>query len=102
MEQLPTAYQVKPSPCPYSHKIIGVSLLLLLMLGGWIWIGYQQALNKPVVAGQAVTIDIEKGDSLNRIIDKLSAQQVRIKPFWFKVAALQKNALRKLKTGEYE
>ncbi len=85
-----------------NHKIIGIALLVLSFAGGWLWMDYQSALNQPVQVGQTVYIEIEKGDSLNRIIDKLVAQKLAVKPFWFKVIALQGNAVKKLKAGEYE
>ncbi|WP_432744716.1 endolytic transglycosylase MltG [Methylobacter sp. G7] len=85
-----------------NNKIIGFVLLILSFVGGWLWMDYQSALTKPVLVGETVYIEIEKGDSINRIIDKLVAQKIAVKPFWFKVVALQENALKKLKTGEYE
>jgi UPF0755 protein len=85
-----------------NHKIIGFTLLVLSFAGGWLWMDYQSALNQPTLVDQTVYIEIEKGDSLNRIIDKLEEQKLAVKPFWFKVIALQGNALKKLKTGEYE
>lgn len=85
-----------------NHKIIGSTLLVLSFAGSWLWMDYQNALYQPALVDQTVYIEIEKGDSLNRIIDKLLAQKLAVKPFWFKVIALQKNALKKLKTGEYE
>jgi len=85
-----------------NNKIIGFVLLTLSFVGGWLWMDYQSALTKPVLVGETVYIEIEKGDSLNRIIDKLVAQKLAVKPFWFKVIALQENALKKLKAGEYE
>jgi len=85
-----------------NHKIIGFTLLVLSFAGGWLWMDYQSALNQPTLVDQTVYIEIEKGDSLNRIIDKLVEQKLVVKPFWFKVIALQGNALKKLKTGEYE
>ncbi|MDP1773182.1 MAG: endolytic transglycosylase MltG [Methylobacter sp.] len=85
-----------------NHKIIGFTLLVLSFAGGWLWMDYHSALNQPTLVNQTVYIEIEKGDSLNRIIDKLVEQKLAVKPFWFKVIALQGNALKKLKTGEYE
>ncbi|HEY8094845.1 MAG TPA: endolytic transglycosylase MltG [Methylobacter sp.] len=85
-----------------NHKIIGFILLVLSFAGGWLWMDYQSALHQPALLEQTVYIEIEKGDSLNLIIDKLLAQKLAVKPFWFKVIALQSNALKKLKTGEYE
>lgn len=85
-----------------NSKIIGFILLILSFIGGWMWMDYQAALHKPVLVGKTVYIEIEKGDSLNRIINKLLAQHIELRPFWFKVIAFQENALKKLKTGEYE
>lgn len=85
-----------------NHKIIGFVLLVFSFTGGWLWMDYQSALQQPLLIDRTVLIEIEKGDSLDRIIDKLVAEKLDIKPFWFKVIALQKNALKKLKTGEYE
>lgn len=85
-----------------NNKIIGFVLLILSFVGGWLWMDYQSALTKPVLVGETVYIEIAKGDSLNRIIGKLVAQKLAVKPFWFKVIALQENALKKLKAGEYE
>jgi len=85
-----------------NHKVIGFALLILSFVGGWLLMDYHSATHKPALVGQTVYIEIEKGDSLNRIIDKLVAQKLAVKPFWFKVIVLQGNALKKLKTGEYE
>ncbi len=85
-----------------NHKIIGFILLVLSFTGGWLWMDYQSALHQPALIDKTVYIEIEKGDSLNRIVDKLVAQKLAVKPFWFKVIVLQSNALKKLKTGEYE
>ena len=85
-----------------TNKVIVFVLLILSFAGSWLWMDYQSALNQPALVGQTVYIEIEKGDSLNRIIGKLVDQKLAVKPFWFKVIALQDNALKKLKTGEYE
>ncbi|MEE7626953.1 endolytic transglycosylase MltG [Methylobacter sp. Wu8] len=85
-----------------NNEIIGFAVLILSFAGGWIWMDYQSAVRQPLLFDRTVLIEIEKGDSLDRIIDKLEAEKLVLKPFWFKVIALQKNALRKLKTGEYE
>jgi len=84
-----------------SNRIIGFLLLILSFSGGWLWMDYQNALHLPVVY-KSSTITIEKGDSFNQITDKLVAQKLTIKPFWFKIIALQENAMTKIKTGEYE
>ena len=83
-------------------KIIVCALLIISVAGGFGWHDYQRALNTPAVIGSSILIEIEKGDSLNQITDKLLAQNVDFKPFWLKVIAVQENAVTKLKTGEYE
>lgn len=85
-----------------NSKIIGFTLLILSFVSGWMWMDYQSTLHQPVLLDKAVYIEIEKGDSLNRIVDKLEAQKLDLKPFWFKVIVVQEQALKKLKTGEYE
>lgn len=84
------------------NKIIGFTLIILSFIGGWAWMDYQNALNLPVVTGKQVYIEIDKGDSLTQITDKLVEQNLTIKPFWFKVIAFQEKVAKKLKTGEYE
>ncbi|MGZ8201535.1 MAG: endolytic transglycosylase MltG, partial [Methylosarcina sp.] len=85
-----------------NNKIIGVILILLSFGGGWLWMDYQTALYAPAVKEEKVYVEINKGDSLNVIADKLAAQNLAIKPIWFKVIAFQNNSARKLRTGEYE
>ncbi len=85
------------------HKRMFVPLALLLIFSG-IWLGksYRDALQTPVVTGLPVTIEIDKGDSFNRVTDKLTAANVSINPFWFKVHAVRLRMSHKLKAGEYE
>lgn len=82
--------------------IVCVLLALMVASGDWAWRDYQSALYAPAVRGNPVVIEIDKGDSFNQIIDKLLIQNLDFKPFWFKVIAVQENASKKLKTGEYE
>jgi UPF0755 protein len=83
-------------------KIIGFTLLIFSFTGGWAWTDYRSAVKNPVVLDKQVYIDIEKGDSLNRITDKLIEQNVVINPIWFKVFAYTSESAKKIKTGEYE
>ncbi|WP_239649861.1 endolytic transglycosylase MltG [Methylocucumis oryzae] len=45
---------------------------------------------------------MKKGDSFSRITEKLKAQGVITKPFWFKFLAYKDKSFKKIKTGEYE
>jgi UPF0755 protein len=85
-----------------AFKIIACALLALMVACGLAWQNFQSALHSPAVGGNPVVIEIDKGDSFNQITDKLLAQNVDFKPFWFKVIAVQEKAVKKLKTGEYE
>ena len=92
----------------YSRPVISVKLcislfaLLLALLGGWLSLDYQKALQQPAVLGNAVTIEINKGDSFKQITNKLSEQHIVFKPFWFRVITIVNKTTNKLKTGEYE
>ena len=83
-------------------KIIVCALLTLIVACGWAWRDFESALHTPAVVGKPVVIEIDKGDSFKQITDKLLAQNVGFKPFWFKVIAVRKKVVKKLKTGEYE
>jgi UPF0755 protein len=84
------------------NKIAGYTLIGLSYIGGWIWMDYESAISNPTVFDKSVTIEIEKGENLKQITDKLVAQNVKIKPFWFKFLAKRNGANKKIKSGEYE
>jgi UPF0755 protein len=80
--------------------IAGILVILLALLIG-LGVSYYNALNKPAVQNKLV-VEIEKGDSFSKIIQKLLAQNIAIEPFWFKAIAFQKGVTNNLKAGEYE
>jgi UPF0755 protein len=82
-------------------KIIAVIFTLLALMIGWSWVSYQNSLNQTVV-NTATTLEIEKGDSLGKIAEKLIALNVPVQPFWFKALAFKDKIANKLKAGEYE
>jgi UPF0755 protein len=71
------------------------------ILAVWLSWGYYKSVTNPVIS-TALTIEIEKGDTFARITQKLIDQQVEINPLWFRIIAVQKNIINKLKAGEYE
>jgi UPF0755 protein len=85
-----------------AFKIIAGVLLALIIVSGWAWRDFKSALITPAVVGKPVVIEINKGDSFNQITDKLLARNVDVNPLWFKVFAVSEDAVKKLKTGEYE
>lgn len=84
------------------NKILGYTLIGLSYAGGWLWMDYESTVNNPAVYEKPVTIEIEKGDTLKKITEKLTTQNVNIKPFWFKLLAKRDGANKKIKSGEYE
>jgi UPF0755 protein len=80
--------------------VVSLSVALLILLA-WLGTGYYSAISTPVTQ-QDLIVEIEKGDSFDKIIQKLLAQQLNIDPFWFKAIAFQKRLTNKLKAGEYE
>lgn len=83
-------------------KILATLFLLIIAGLTWFWMEYNEALITPVVFEQSRFIEIEKGDSFNRISNKLLEQQVAIKPLWFKLIAYKNKVSNQLKAGEYE
>jgi UPF0755 protein len=83
-------------------KILVGLLLLICTAAALLWGGYNQALTTSVVLEKSQVIEIEKGDSFNRITNKLLEQGIVIKPLWFKLIAYKNKVTHKLKAGEYE
>lgn len=84
------------------NKWLGIVMLILISLGLWIGLDYRAALTKPLVTGNSILIEIDKGDSFARISEKLQARQLPISVLWLKFYAWQTGAFKKIKTGEYE
>ncbi|MBM4206895.1 MAG: endolytic transglycosylase MltG [Gammaproteobacteria bacterium] len=82
-------------------KILGGLIVVILTVLGWCGINYYQALTSPAV-GQKAIVEIAKGDTFAAITQKLLAQNINIKPLWFKVIAYQQKVINRLKPGEYE
>ena len=83
------------------HKLIGGFILAFSLASGWLWIEFSSATTRPVVSEPTV-IEINRGDSFNKITRNLQANNVSIKPVWFKLLAYKNNVQNKLKAGEYQ
>ena len=99
----------KKSYCPFklfssSHITTSLTAVIcsLILIAGWLGLEYQKALDQPAVLGNAVTIEISKGDSFKQITNKLFEQHVNFKPLWFRVITIANKTTNKLKAGEYE
>lgn len=84
------------------RKLFFAVLLSVCMIMAWMWIGYRHAMNAPTVFGKPIIVDIVKGDSLQRIAEKLREQGVKVTPSWFKIVAYRHRVAGKLRAGEYE
>ncbi|MGR9115222.1 MAG: endolytic transglycosylase MltG [Gammaproteobacteria bacterium] len=84
-----------------SSRFLGWMVLFFSFVFGWLWMDYQSAVTISAV-DSAVTIEIEKGDSFNRITQRLMERGVRLKPLWFKVYAYSHRLAGRLKAGDYE
>ena len=51
-------------------KSAGYALIALSYLGGWAWMNYDATKNDIAITQEAITIEIEKGDSFAKLTDK--------------------------------
>jgi UPF0755 protein len=80
----------------------GTLLIIAVILLSWGWFSYQAVLSESVVIGDKKIIQIDRGDSVSKIIEKLHTEQINVSSVWFKLIAYQKDLSDKLKVGEYE
>lgn len=83
-------------------KIVGIWIVSIIFTSVWLGAGFYYAACVPIVNQSTVVVDIEKGESFNRIIQKLRDQGLSVHPFLFKLIALSSNSFKKIKTGEYQ
>ncbi|MGR9051043.1 MAG: endolytic transglycosylase MltG [Gammaproteobacteria bacterium] len=83
------------------YVCLGWIVLAGSFLAGWLWMDYQSAITVPVV-DETIYIEVEKGDSLQRITQKLLDADANIKPIWFKLYAYRHQIAGRLKAGDYE
>lgn len=83
------------------YRVVGICVIGVSFLFGWLWMAYQSAVDSKLPIKQAVYFEIEKGDSFNRVVQKLSTQEIINKPYYFKMLGSLENATSHLKVGEY-
>ena len=82
------------------YKVIAVIFLIVGMASVWLWEEYNSALTT-IVVDKSHVIEINRGDNFQKITNKLLAEDIAIKPLWFKAIAYEKKITNKLKAGEY-
>ena len=80
-------------------KLLVVFIILLVIMGLWAKLRYQQVLTEAVISNPEVLM-IEKGESFKSIARKLQ-RQLEVNPYWFQLVAWQQQVTNKLKAGEY-
>jgi UPF0755 protein len=76
--------------------------ILLLLAGLWLWKDYQYFVHGQVANSEAVVLEVNKGESVSEISNRLHERNVISKPLWFIAMAVQSGLATKLKYGEYE
>ena len=80
----------------------GLGVILISFGLGWAWMAYESAIDSALNIKQPVNFEINKGDSFKHVVNKLVAQDVLAKPFYFNVLARFENAASHLKSGSYK
>ena len=85
------------------NRILGILLIVISILGGWLWISYQQSMQHSYISEEAgsVIVSIERGESLNQILTKLESKNV-VEARWFKWLVRFEGAANEIQAGEYE
>ena len=81
---------------------IGLGIVLISFGLGWTWMAYESATDSALKLKQPLNFEINKGDSLKHIVNKLVTQGVLTKPFYFNLLVRFENAASRLKAGAYK
>lgn len=83
-------------------RLIGILVMIFSFLVGWLWMDYQQSLERPSDNREPVGFEIRKGASLRNIAAELAERQIIASPRWFILLAYLEGSATKVKYGEYE
>ena len=81
---------------------IGLATILISFGLGWAWMAYESANDSALNINQPLNFEINKGDSLKHIVNKLVTRGVLTKPFYFNLLVRFENAASRLKAGAYK
>ncbi len=81
-------------------KWVVIALVILTLLGAYGISTYQKELNRPLT-DREIEFEIKRGDSLNRVADRLIEHEILDTPYWFKFTVLVEGISSQLKAGEY-
>lgn len=83
-------------------KLLGMTLLLGCLFGGWHWMGYQQFVERPVTLSEPLTFVINNGDRLQGVASRLQQQKVISSADYFYWLGRIEGSASKIKRGEYQ
>lgn len=82
---------------------IGLGLILLAAVGiGWALYRYHNALERPLPNSAPVVFEIQPGESLSSVAQRLQAQGLLEQGLWLEILAFQQRVAGGIKAGEYE
>lgn len=84
------------------QRLAGALVLSASLVGGWLWMDFQGAVDSPLNITAPTVFEIGKGEGLASIARKLQAQGILDQPLWFQALAYTDGAHKRLKFGEYE
>jgi len=83
-------------------RIIGIFVLLGTLLLGILWNDYRTFTNQAIVTEAPIILEVVKGSSFQRIMNRLSYQAPAADSIWFKILAHKEGLATQLKAGEYK
>lgn len=83
------------------HRLIGTLILVVSLVGGWLWMDYQNAIYGPLPVSEVRYFEIAKGEGVRDIAARLQADGIVASSLWFAVAARWRGVAPRLKYGEY-
>ncbi len=83
-------------------RLIGFLLIVASFSIGWCWMAFEQAVDRILVKDTAVIFEVQPGDSLGRISERLRERKIMSSPIWFKILVISKGQSNHLKAGEYK
>jgi UPF0755 protein len=83
-------------------RLIGLLIIVASFLAGWLWMDYQQALERGTRNQEPVTFEILKGQGPLVISERLRHQGLIASALWFRTYVYATGVAGSLKYGEYE
>jgi len=83
-------------------RLFGALVLIVSLVGGWLWIGLRTFAEAPVGNESTVILEVPPGITPPRLAARLAAEGVIDRPTYFLWLLRLRGADRRLQAGEYE